>query len=208
MSIGDERMPYGIPHLIFASFLLLGGFCLRRGARKPGAMWGSKQIGTGMIAVAACLLLWAVFSEAIMQALSATVRSVRRPRVERIVAITLLPHRSGDDLFEQVVKEPLRLESRSLIEEIAHALRDAHPWHANHPDTQRLCWLAIEDRDATRYCEVSWTSNQGVIFEIYLRYSPYLTLGNALGTYRNDELGPILLRAVEAEARVRPQTTD
>jgi hypothetical protein len=191
-------MPYGIPHLIFFLICAGGGAAILWNARKPGVPIYMKRVGHAMILVGACILLWAVCSEQVMLAISGTFRDIRKPRVDEIAAISLLPHEEPEDLYGQVTKIPIRIRDRAVVGEIADALRRARPWHRSHASQQRICWLAIEYDHATRYCEVSWVEGESVLFEIVLAKRAYPALGDCLATYRNDGLGPILLRAATA----------
>jgi hypothetical protein len=108
-----------------------------------------------------------------------------------------------------VVLEPVPRYSRSLVQgvrtirdsgqvqAIARLVRDAQPERPNHPGSQWTVILHLELPDREITGQVTSTYGQGVLF--YHGLGP--DGGIVLGTYRADELGPLLERIAAAAPR-------
>jgi hypothetical protein len=90
--------------------------------------------------------------------------------------------------YPSLVNEEVHVTDRQKINDIVAGVVGSRPWYPNHPATQWVCILHIDDGNAVHACTVSCTTNNGVLIEIWSQEDQ----GWLLGVYREDGLQDVL----------------
>lgn len=134
------------------------------------------------------LAIWQYYFRSLSPHAVAAHEFYKKMPAEEILEIDLEPYS-----VLSLVNKPLKIKDRLQIKRLADSLRQARPFSPNHPQATWIVVLRIITRQGEYGGHVESTHNQQ---GVQIWYSSNIEGGWNYGTYRQDDLGPLLEEVV------------